>query len=1538
MVRPSLRCRPRTLLTRLFPPLRLPLRLRLPLLVVLLLLAGLILFGVGQASPLPNAQVPPPLADWTDWVLWDEPTHSCPRLEGDNQDRPCAWPVRLELELDTTGGRFGLDVRVFATRPIPVPLPGDGETWPQEVRVSGGDQPLPVVSRGNQPVVWLPAGHYRLAGRFRWERLPPALTLPPQVALLAMRVAGRDLPFPVLNEQGQVWLSDQAPAPAPASVAAPEDQFHLQVFRRLEEGVPLRLTTRIVLEVAGRPREISLPATLPAGVIPMALVSPLPARLEADGRLVLQVRPGRWELSLQARYPQEATAFPFPDLPEPWPAEELWVYQANTAVRLTEPRGAPALDPRQTELPADWQSLPAYRLTSGVTLHLDVIRRGDPQPEPDQLRLQRRLWLDFDGQGFSVRDRITGSLTAGWRLDAGPGMDLGRVVLDGEPQSITLDQARGAAGVEVRRGQLDLNADSRLPRTTRLSATGWARDFSQVSADLNLPPGWRLLAALGVDRAPGSWLVAWTLLDFFLVLVITLAVGRLFGWWAAALALVALVLTWQEAEAPRYVWLSLLAAIALGRVLPAQSGLARWVRAFRLGSILVLALIAIPFLAGQLRLGLYPQLEHPYLAQPTPGKALKADLVGEGGMLPLEAEAYGDQDPRLAPAAPPAPGAGQSLASRGKALSRLESRGGGLEGKSGAPGADLKRMDPDALTQTGPGLPDWRWNQVQLHWQGPVQMGQELRLVLVPPDLNLALAVLRLLLMAGLSFVLLGGPGLFKGPGARWRWGAGKQPQKVGLASLWLAASLALLTLITSASHAAETLPGPELLNELKARLLAPPDCQPRCAEIPALNLTVTPDQLRLELDVDAAAPVGIPLPAQTGQWLPSRVEIDGEPATALLRGAEGHLWVLVAAGRQRLTLAGALPPRERISLPLPLRPRQVTVTSDGWRVAGVGDNGVPEVQLLLTRETATDVRQSAGEEAGVGEATAQPGQPMANDGHSPPVTGPEDAAAGASGQPAPPAQPGRDDKDSPPVAGAAATLPPFLELERTLVLDLSWRVQSRLRRLTPPEAPLTLSLPLLAGEAVLTPGLKVSAGLLTAHLPAGETDLVWESQLTPAAELTLTAPATPDWTEIWHLDASPIWHVQVAGLAPVHHQSPAGLWQPEWRPWAGETLRLTISRPAGAPGTSLTVDASELTLRPGDRATETRLRLILRASRGGRQPVSLPAGAELQTVTLDGIAQPIRQEEGQVLLPVHPGTQEAVLTWNEDRGIATRLTTPAVGLGTPSVNAATRIELGQDRWVLWARGPTLGPAVLFWSLIPLILVAALALARLPLSPASAWQWGLLLLGLTQAPAAGAVLVVAWLLALAWRGAKGPGLNDRAFNLAQIGLVLLSFQALGALAAAIAEGLLGQPEMQIAGNGSGSASGITQLLWYQDRSAETLPQPWVISVPLWVYRLLMLAWALWLANSLLNWLRWGWGCFSAGGLWRKSQRPAFGRWGKTGVASDRARNEGNEDATDGTAERAPSSPGATSSVSTSGPADTTRAATGSQEEDPWTKG
>jgi len=86
------------------------------------------------------------------------------------------------------------------------------------------------------------------------------------------------------------------------------------------------------------------------------------------------------------------------------------------------------------------------------------------------------------------------------------------------------------------------------------------------------------------------------------------------------------------------------------------------------------------------------------------------------------------------------------------------------------------------------------------------------------------------------------------------------------------------------------------------------------------------------------------------------------------------------------------------------------------------------------------------------------------------------------------------------------------------------------------------------------------------------------------------------------------------------------------------------------------------------------------------------------------------------------------------------------------------------------------------------------------------------------------------------------------------------------MVAAIPMGLLGTPDMHVAGNGSTA----TALGWFHDQTASAMPQGSAWSVPLWVYKAAMLAWALWLANALVRWLRWGWEAYSRGGYWRSA--------------------------------------------------------------------
>ncbi|HEX5952587.1 MAG TPA: hypothetical protein VFY94_05350, partial [Rhodanobacteraceae bacterium] len=80
------------------------------------------------------------------------------------------------------------------------------------------------------------------------------------------------------------------------------------------------------------------------------------------------------------------------------------------------------------------------------------------------------------------------------------------------------------------------------------------------------------------------------------------------------------------------------------------------------------------------------------------------------------------------------------------------------------------------------------------------------------------------------------------------------------------------------------------------------------------------------------------------------------------------------------------------------------------------------------------------------------------------------------------------------------------------------------------------------------------------------------------------------------------------------------------------------------------------------------------------------------------------------------------------------------------------------------------------------------------------------------------------------------------------------------------QGLLGQPDMRVAGNGSTAWS----LHWFHDQSTGVLPQAGAFSLPLWAYKGAMLAWALWLANALIGWLRWGFQAWMRGGYWKSA--------------------------------------------------------------------
>jgi hypothetical protein len=1316
---------------------------------------------VAAVVPVQALDMPESLEPWKGWVLHDHSDQRCPADFNNGSIRRCWWPSWIAVDAGTQGGLFKQQVTVYA--PTWVTLPGNETHWPESVAI--GDRSVAVAGRNGRPCLWLEPGEYLINGVFIWDDLPEIIQVPASAGILSLTVDGREIAEPDLDADGRLRLHGKG------SATRRDDTMTATVFRLIEDDIPMRVVTRVMLQVAGRAREIRLAALLPESAAVIQLDSPLPARLTQTGDLLVQARPGRWDVRVTMRLNGPVKTL---SMGKSRFGDEIWSFKAFNGLRMVNVLGAPTIEPSRTRMPDEWKGFPAYLVKPGATLSFEVIRRGDPDPAPDQLSLERSWWLDFDGTGFTVHDRINGTLSRTWHLSAGEPMQLGRVAVDGRDQLITLQGDRPSPGVQLRRGRLSMEADSRLARTaSTVPAVGWDHDFQSVRGMLHLPPGWTLFSTTGVDVPPGAWLQRWSLLDFFLALIIAISTYHVRNRKTGLLVLLTMVLTFHEPGSPRHVWLHLLAVAALLKYLP-SGWFRKLVTLWGVGAVAALAVIALPFMVQQVRTAIYPQL------------AQKVDGSYQRPAAPVTDSV--EDERRAAPSAP---------ALAGKRLRQAADKIQLTEQKPAPPRTRLL-SDPDALIQTGPGLPSWQWRSVRLRWNGPVDRTQQIGLWLISPTVNLLLGLTRvaLLFLTIVAFLDL----------RNWR---RHLPVPAGSGAVALGLMLVLLApaLQVRAETVGHPFPPQPLLDELQRRLLEPPPCLPHCADVSRLELAATPDQLRLIMQMHAQVDTAIPLPATQETWRPVRITVDNEPAKSLARDNRGALWMVLPQGVHQVKMTGPTGRVDEIRIAFPIVPHVGTYAGVGWRALGFEPEGRMGATISLSRI----------------------------------LKGSES-----------------------PTGIQKIDVPAFFHVDRTLHLGIQWSVTTRIRRLTAPGKPAVLSIPLLANASLNTAGIQVKNGIAQVSLGPEETETQFLTAIPIQPTIRLTAPSNVPWTETWTLDAATMWRCVVSGLTVVHHQDASHNWQPQWRPWPGEQVAIEVSRPEPVPGRTVTVDRAQLALTPGQRFSRAALTLGIRSSKGGHHQIELPDQANLQAVTIDGRSLPVRQDGRLVTVPLEPGARTVGATWLQLNDSMTLIRGPRVDVGVAAVNAAVTFNMPAQRWILFAGGPNLGPAVLFWSYVIVVMVAAMGLGKTNITPLRTHQWILLGLGLTQVPAGVAVLVVGWLMALGCRCRMGAPDSPLAFDLIQVLLVIVTLAALTGLYSAIERGLLGIPDMQIAGNHSTRF----QLNWFQDRINGQMPSPWVVSPPLWVYRLLMLAWSLWLAFSLVSWLRWGWGCFSKAHLWK----------------------------------------------------------------------
>lgn len=1379
-------------------------------------LLGLLVWGMaGLASAA--SPVPPELQGWQGWVLEGETARQCALKNGATgqglDDYLCM--ATTDLVLSPEGAGIAFSVRIKTDRSTAVPLPGQEQQWPQNIRMDG--QPAVLRRQGDQWLVVVPAGEHLVQGR--WAEAFEKIPVPAQFPRVIWGPENRLL----VRDAGQAWIRAKAVTAVEAEEA--EAPPAASVWRYVTDGQALSLTTQVQLRLSGAVQRVEMGPALPAGFRATAWESSVPAVVTPEGTLVVQAGRGTHTVVIQARCDKEClpntqgvvppSALALKPVTAPWPTHETWSIQANPAFRQLTVDGQ-GVDPAAADVPMEWRSAPAFRVSSNSPLALKSSSRGRQPGEGETLSLQRETWLE-NGH-WTNWDHLQGVLPVGGRLAMQKPFVLGRVQDAGQqPLPLSVDAA-GDIGLEWGQPHVEVWAQSTQP-TGKAPTTGWNATMDGMQVTMHLPPGTTLLAAPGASEGNGAWVDRFTLLSFFGIALLSLLVRQALGTTAAVVAAV-LAAGWVGHGG--VLWLLWWIALATSFYLAAQTmpagRLQHVTRILQWTTWCIFVVAWIPFAGNQARLALHPQLpdRHASVTSVSVADRIHGQVETSNS---LDESVYGDIGEQVAApkaamvptAPPPAP------------VTRAQPVMGAPDTRNAVDGNDP--LAGIGLANVGQPLPAWHASGLgrtyHLNYQGPLRpMSKEnsytgvgspgMQRVWVAPAWSVqilrALGTLALAWLALRLFVRFCPQSLDHLPQRPARWA-----HRLGLALLLvpgLAWSQSPSSLVPDAgpSLVVSNAPDPRLLAELKQRLTQPPACAPACVSLVGADLSATGDGIVVTYRVSVEHASGWELPAVSGAQLVG-AQVDGSPAWFASESV-----VVLSPGQSRV-VARYRPLASSVAIDFPSPPLEVSEQLQGWSSAGTLGTGTWAIERGPTVD--------------------------------------EKKAAAADNLP------------------AGVAVPGYVQVTRTLVLGATATVTTVVERLPGSQGALMVNVPALTGESVENEKVERKGEDWRVSLPAGQDRVTWNSRLVlpPNGEIVFTPIAAAQGQETWHLVKGPAWTLALSGVPESMPQENAWGVQRQILPLAGETLRAVAVRLPAAPGEQQRVDRVSLDTTVGPQDAQHTLSFDVVTAQAGERTLVLPAGSEVVSVLRNGQRLSLPLNGNRLVVPVQRGVQTVVIEFRSPSGKA-RLSTPAVDLGGPVSNVTYKLSHAKQRWVMWTSGPGWGTAVLYWSQLIVLLVVAWGLTKLPGRLFSLPVAVLLVLGFSTFyfTVVWLVALVAWQAWVGWRARSAFSLSPPLFNLQQVALAAFTGLTVLAMTGAIAFGLLGaQPDMMLR-----APSGLGLMEWVVSQApAGPLEGPVVISLPMWVYQALLFAWALWFAAWLLQAVKRALMAWLSGGYWRK---------------------------------------------------------------------
>ena len=1350
--------------------------------------------------------VPAPLRPWQEWAAEPYAFRNCtlaPKAAGHSRsDYVCTWPGKLELKIEDRQGSFSQSWNL--EEEADVVLPGSRTNWPQQVR--NGGALVPVVDKNGLPVVHLGKGKHEISGQWKWDERPAQLEIPSQSAW--WQVSG--VPASRRLENRLLFESTQKPVEA-----AVKDVISARVFRKFTDAQIPQQELRIFLTAGGNTREVVLgPVADPAQWVPVALDSPWPVRWQEDGKLRVQVQAGEAMVSLRLRCAEKCSeAFTRPTAPAPWPAMEYWALESNPSFRVVAWSGQP-IDPTQAGAPPDWRGLPWVAVAATGKQSWSVKSRGASDKD-EMLTLSRTGWLDFSGDGWWLVDQVQGATPRSNRLNAGRPYEMRAATAPGG-QNLLVSEHDGKTGVEIRTPQLSVSSVLRQEdKSPRLPIAGVEGEFSQVDWKLNLPAGYKVLFAPGADRANQVWWNAWELtqvLSVALLLILSWRWGKL----RSALPAAGLILlAYHTPGIPLWSW-----GFLLGASLLSVAGLpeklrrpASWLRIIFLGLWL---LIATFFAISQVRAALYPDWASD-INRPVEGRfdqmhdfadmvpSFSKNTVLEGESASMNEGVYdtiGDQGgsvqraaaPPVAPTATVMPVIAPMPVDPNNAYKYLTAQENAEDPFIEALGA--APPPPVVIQETGLAISA---GPGLPQWQESRPVTLHWQGPITSSDTVRLWIVGPFLVGLGrwLSVLLLAlvGWSLLRRPVAGEPW----LPKRFNFPRR---AALALFVSLLSVPSFATTVapPNPETavetpeqdwMRRLGDHTYPVPACAPECTSIAQASVRVEKGRLVVELEAHAQARAALILPSDAEQSLMLTEVSVGGQSQPAVLSNGDQSWLMLPKGISQVRLTYVARTSSG-ALRFEQAPGQVSVDRSGWSFSGISRNRL-DTGVLGWNAGSASVEAKA--------------------------------------------------DDQPRVELQA---PAFVRVSRVLVLGAKWEVHTTVERIAPAKGAFVAPVSLLEGEQPRQDLPRNEKNQVEVAFSPGQEVVSWQSDLPSKSPVKITAPSFSG-VETWTVQAGSRFHVEASGLPALASNASS------FQPLPGEVLTLVVTEPKPVKGDPLAVDSALLSQQWGPRGQSLSMQLQARATTSSDLVIDVPQGVELVSVSRDGASVAgVKVENSKLVLAASPGTANWNLEWRSTQAPALRIGTEEFAINAPVANLRLHHVPGEDRWILATPGPGKSPAVAYWPWLLVLVGLAFAMGRWKHSPLSTLSWVLLGIGFSVAAPWKIALVGGWLVAVRARAQYSDRLHaSRWFNFYQALFVVWTVIAVLTMAWALPQSLLASPDMRIFGEMGGT------LPWFVDQVAagQAWASAYVISLPMWVYRALMLAWSLWLALSAVNWLK-----------------------------------------------------------------------------------